>query len=299
MRSFGRLGGVCFGLCVLAACGGAVTTPDLSSSSGSSGEASSSGGGSSSTGSSTSSGGSSSGFGSSSSSGGSTSSSTSGSSTSSTGGTIDAGKKDATTFDSGFPLDGGGAFCVAPSTLPGFTPAWSPPAPHQNACTQQNIDDFRQFCLGAGNANACNSFLATAAGKACAACILTPATATAPGPLVDHSASQGYVSLNTAGCVALATGDTSATGCGAKLAASEQCDDVACINCQVTGDPATLAALEQCDSDAEAGACASYAAAAKCGDAIAEAGTAGNQCITGNDFDTGYNAIVPMFCLTP
>jgi hypothetical protein len=66
----------------------------------------------------------------------------------------------------------------------------------------------------------------------------------------------------------------------------------------VTDDPATLPALEQCDSDAEGKACVSYVDPAKCADTLAEAGTpAEKACFNGTDFDTGYNAIVPIFCL--
>jgi len=67
--------------------------------------------------------------------------------------------------------------CTPLDTVAGFTPKWTPPAAHKDVCSQQNIDDFRKFCLGTGDANACNSFLATQTGKACAACILTAPTA--------------------------------------------------------------------------------------------------------------------------
>jgi hypothetical protein len=225
-----------------------------------------------------------------------TSSSSGGTDTDGSVATPDSGKKDS----GGTGSDGGGTdadttSCVALTSVSGFTPKWTPPAAHQDVCSQQNIDDFRKFCLGTGDANACNSFLATATGKACAQCILTSPTAAALGPLVDHSKDQGFVSLNTAGCIALATGDTTANGCGAKVLALSQCDDAACVNCKVTDD-ASLALLNQCTQDAEGAACASYAGPAGCADQLAEAGTA-SQCFGGTDFDSGYNSIVPIFCL--
>jgi len=234
----------------------------------------------------------------------STSSSSSSGGTDTDSGTVtnpDGGKKDgggSSGADTGSGGVDSGPACVALDSVTCFTPKWVPPAAHKDVCSQQNIDDFRKFCLGTGDANACNSFLATATGKACAACILTAPTSAALGPLIDHSKDQGFVSLNTAGCIALAEGDVSATSCGSKVLALSQCDDAACINCKVTDDPATLTALEQCDSDAEGKACTTYVDPAKCSDALAEAGTpAEKACFTGSDFDTGYNAIVPIFCL--
>jgi hypothetical protein len=179
----------------------------------------------------------------------------------------------------------------------GFTPRWSPPAAHQDACTQQNIDDFRKLCLGTGDATGCNDFLGTAAGKACAQCILTPPTLAALGPLIDHSS---FVSLNTAGCVALATGDFSQSGCSANMLALSQCEAAACVGCEEPADVLVSGQVEQCESDADRGACRPYAEQAKCSDALADAGTSAEKaCFAGaTDFDTGYKAIVPMFCLS-
>src|SRR5262249_43300772 len=108
-----------------------------------------------------------------------------------------------------------------------FTPSYKPAAAHKDACSQTNIDNFRTFCLGTGDAQACQSFLATAAGKTCAQCILTQPTAVALGPLIDHT-SQGFVSLNTAGCLEIAQGNNT---CAKAISALSQCDDAACVNC--------------------------------------------------------------------
>jgi hypothetical protein len=221
------------------------------------------------------------------------------SSSSSNPGTPDEGgvgspdaKKEATTSSSGD--EGGGdeaGVCAALSSVGSFTPTYKPAAAHQDACTQGNIDNFRTFCLGTGDANACQSFLATTAGKTCAQCILTQPTAAALGPLIDHT-SQGFVSLNTAGCLQIAQGNDT---CAKAISALSQCDDAACVNCKVTDD-ASLQALNDCTNVADQAACAQYTGPAGCADQAAEAGTAG-QCFAGNDFTSGYNSIVPIFCL--
>jgi hypothetical protein len=179
-----------------------------------------------------------------------------------------------------------------PVTVSNFAPSWQPPNAHQNACTQKNIDDFRTFCLGTGDAQACQSFLATAAGKACAQCILTAPTAATLGPLVDHSA-QGYVSLNVAGCVALRQGNDT---CAKVLSALEQCDDAACVNCKVVDD-ASLLALNQCIAIAKSQTCATYAGPATCADPLFKSGQCPSDDPAG-DFTSGYNQLAPMFCLS-
>jgi hypothetical protein len=189
------------------------------------------------------------------------------------------------------PPDAGELACPPLTNLDGFTPTYKPPAAHQNACSQANIDNFRDFCLGTGNQAACQSFLATAAGKTCANCILTPATAATLGPLIDHTA-QGYVTVNTAGCIALEQGNDT---CAKATDALSQCDDAACVNCKITDD-ASLAAFNECTSLAETQVCASYVAPAACANALVDAGV----CPSANsgDFTSQYNAVVPIFCLT-
>jgi hypothetical protein len=202
-------------------------------------------------------------------------------------------KKEATTSSSGGDgSDDAAPACVALTDIGSFTPSYKPAAAHKDACTQQNIDNFRTFCLGTGDAQACQSFLATAAGKTCAQCILTQPTAAALGPLIDHT-SQGFVSLNTAGCLEIAQGNNT---CAKAISALSQCDDAACVNCKVTDD-ASLQELNACTGVSEQGACAQYVQPAQCADQAAEAGNAG-VCLSGNDFTSGYNAIVPIFCLT-
>ena len=199
-------------------------------------------------------------------------------------------KKEANTSSSGGEDQGETSTCASLTDLGTFTPSYKPPAAHQNACSQTNIDNFRTFCLGTGDAQACQSFLATAAGKACAQCILTQPTAAALGPLVDHT-SQGFVSLNTAGCLALAQGNDT---CAKAISALSQCDDAACVNCKVTDDQ-SLADLDACTAAAEQEVCSSYVQAAGCADLLKGPEHPASACL-GTDFTSGYNTLAPLFC---
>jgi hypothetical protein len=127
-------------------------------------------------------------------------------------------------------------------------------------------------------------------------CILTKPSGPALGPLIDYSASQGFVAVNTAGCVSRLTGDVSATGCASKISALKECEEAACVNCLVTDD-ASLVALNQCTTDADGLACQAYAGPASCSDPMKDAGATAACFIGDTDFDAAYDAVVPMFCL--
>jgi hypothetical protein len=190
-----------------------------------------------------------------------------------------------------------GTACT-PADESGFVPKWHPPAPRQAACTQAQIDAFHA-CLKTSSPNdpACAPFQGTnetPANKACAACIQTPDSAANYGPLIAHA---GSVELNIAGCLAEATSDPNGTGCAGKYQASTQCLSSACLpNCPIA-DTASFTAEQSCESAAAAGTCTPFADAAKCTNALSEAGGAAAQCLGGQTFDDAFNAIVPIFCL--
>ncbi len=99
-------------------------------------------------------------------------------------------------------------------------------------------------CLNAlPDAPTCKTFFANAANKSCARCAITAATAATYGPLVEDSVT---IDVNEAGCIALATGDVSTAGCGAKVLALRQCEELACeVNCPVpAGDDGTAFAAD-------------------------------------------------------
>jgi hypothetical protein len=198
------------------------------------------------------------------------------------------------------PWDGGAgdaAFDAGGTCSPhdaNFVPTWKPPAPiHQGKCTQQQIDDFHRFCLGSGDAVACQSFLSTAGAKDCAGCILTQPTANVYGPLIDHT-TQGFVSPNVAGCVAAL--EPCNESCGQALEARAQCDEAACNSCTVT-DGESLKALNACTDWADkCGSCTDYARKAACENELTGNDHPASVCFHGNNFDESYAAIVPIFC---
>jgi hypothetical protein len=190
------------------------------------------------------------------------------------------------------PPDAAAGACVALTSLSGFQPAYKPPSgAHQGKCTQKLIDDFRTACLGTGDQFACQALLATADGKTCADCILTPPTAPALGPLVDHPA-QGFVSPNVAGCIVLL--EPCNEQCSKDLDALLQCDNAACVSCKVTDD-ASLQALNACTATADSCVCGPYAQPASCADLLKGPDHPASVCLAG-DFTAFYDALVPIFC---
>jgi hypothetical protein len=187
----------------------------------------------------------------------------------------------------------------APADESSFTPMWRPPRPPVTACTQAQIHAYRQ-CLDDSQTSAtpasCAPFTGTAvspADKACLQCILSPEAATTYGPLIIHP---GTIEVNVPGCIALATGDSSTAGCGAKDQAAIACRLMACgAACPVT-DQASFAREQACEEKALAGTCKTYGDAAACASALVEAGAAGATCLGGATFDERYDAIVPLFC---
>jgi hypothetical protein len=202
--------------------------------------------------------------------------------------------------DSGQPGDDSSTTTCAPGSTAGFKPTWKPPAPHQNICTQSQIDGFFTGCIKTGSTNqTCAPYgtNGTAANQACAKCLITAQTASSYGALIDKS---GVVEVNIAGCLAIAEGKIDGSGCAGKLQAGSQCDDAACkVNCPVTDD-ASFKLYQQCTqtADQDANLCGSYATAAQCADVIVEGGTAGASCLQGQTFDDLYAAVAPVFCLS-
>jgi hypothetical protein len=199
------------------------------------------------------------------------------------------------TCDPSTPDSGPADICV-PACAVTYTKSWRPPHPHQAACTQANIDLFRQVCLGtqADGGAACKSLTATVAGKACEECIL-PSTGTELGALI---ATGGYISPNIAGCIAIEQNTVAdGAGCASASLYLSECRAVACGACAKDANT-TTDMINACDTAADTGACLAESTAAKCLDQLADGGP-GSQCLVGTDFDTTYSAIVPIFCLAP
>jgi hypothetical protein len=196
----------------------------------------------------------------------------------------------------------GDADSCQPGSLATYTPAAYHPASGawQGLCVPgaqgDPITGFYDACLGpSASVDGCNQF--SQANAACAACILTPETATKYGPILDHG---GFVTANVAGCIELAgdeQADASELSCAKTVQALAGCELAACeANCAVH-DSASLAEYDACATDVEATGCEMYANAAACADPEAEASALGAACLA--DFMTFYQVVVPAFCGAP
>jgi hypothetical protein len=191
---------------------------------------------------------------------------------------------------------GAPASTCAPGDVSSFKPTWQRPAPHQDACTQVQIDAFYADCLATtATESSCTPFgsTGTAADQACAACLITTDTATALGPIVARA---GLVELNVAGCFALTENHLDGSGCSGSVQASEQCSNAACAaSCPIGNDSASFEAYQACASSADMGGCATFATASQ---ACAGADTpAANACAKFADFQRGYSDFAKLFCL--
>jgi hypothetical protein len=156
--------------------------------------------------------------------------------------------------DLAMPVDLTMGACM-PSPVPGFTASWQPPAPaHSGRCAPNQLTMGVYAIIHGGYAN----FIAMY--PDCAACLLTASDDAVLGPMVSF-AQYGVVDGNSAGCVAILTGDTSAASCAAESQAQYRCTLASCApGCPVTNAD-ELVAFDACVGDAResTGPCASFA----------------------------------------
>ncbi len=143
----------------------------------------------------------------------------------------------------------------------------------------------------------CDAFKADPANASCIACAITQSTASISGALVVDAI---LISVNTAGCVSRASNDLTATSCGAKRQAADQCEAFSCgptcpaLNQQGFDD------YLQCLSDADTSTCMTYSDAAACITPALEADGGAPQCaLTGADFSANALIYVDLFCGAP
>jgi hypothetical protein len=173
--------------------------------------------------------------------------------------------------------------------LVGFMPTpMNPPSAPADACTRAQVEQMYDACFAPSwTPAACQTFQQSA--SACASCIEGPSTAATWGPIVDE---QSYTYLNVAGCIALFTGDSSPSGCAAKLQTASECEGAACANCPVTSDlDADVAELAACIVQADMTDCSTY----KTAECDPNAGGFA-VCTNTTDFATLYFRLAPMFC---
>lgn len=202
--------------------------------------------------------------------------------------TKDAGKKDSSVVVT--PT-------CSPGAITGFSPTWkAPKAIHSSACTAANAQ-LAVDCAFDPNADptTCNTFAASTANDACRQCVYSAPTDATYGPIVIDSNNIG--SLNYAGCIAALSGNTTSSGCGAKVQAANQCEMAACTSCP---DPsATQQALDDyntCKSDARAGVCTTYDTAQTCADTLTATGGSAAACVNGTTFVLLARNLAKIFC---
>lgn len=201
--------------------------------------------------------------------------------------TKDAGKKDSSVVTT----------TCSPGSITSFSPTWkAPKAIHSTACTAANAQ-LAVDCAFDPNADptTCNAFAASTANDACRQCVYSAPTDSTYGPIVIDSNNIG--SLNYAGCVAALSGNTTSTGCGAKVQAATQCEVAACSSC---ADPsASQQALDNyntCRTDAAAGVCTTYDTAQSCADTLTATGGSAAACVNGSTFVLLARNLAKIFC---
>lgn len=185
--------------------------------------------------------------------------------------------------------------CPPPINISGFEPTWKAPAPFaRGVCTNAQVDALMcQFDMGADQA-ACAALVKDKANEDCQKCMFTPSSAARLGPIVITG---NLGSINLAGCVANAEGNTTDQGCGAKLQAADQCSDEACeANMPCDYDDGESSDAGTCTEIAARTVCASYATAAACADALLAPGGVAAVCDEGDDFLARATALAKLFC---
>ncbi len=204
---------------------------------------------------------------------------------------------------SGGTADGG--LCL-PGDVSTFHPLYHPTSVRPGACgptaTQPDpVGAFYDACFGAGRSDqACRAFQAQ--NPDCAACIVSPESASSYGPIIDHG---GFVTANVAGCIEVTVdtlGPVDASGttpgaCARAVEALDECQLAACeANCPVSAsDRASLQTYEGCAAAVAATSCGPFNRAASCLEPDSGAGVP-VLCAT-TDFATFYAQVVPLFCL--
>jgi hypothetical protein len=173
------------------------------------------------------------------------------------GDSTSSGSADAATICGQKPAPNDGGAC-SPELPTCWTPTWRPPKPLAHACTEAQILEDFQKCHGDTFNSDCDVFERDPANRACLGCLLSTFDEPSYGAIVILS--NGSFLSNVAGCIALLDGDDSATGCGAKYQALQECSDAACAS-----QCADYQAYAQCYDAAETSLCTPEREGAVCG----------------------------------
>jgi len=184
-------------------------------------------------------------------------------------------------------------FACTPAALGTYKAVWKKPAtPTTNECNAQQLEDFYDKCLLEPlTSTDCTTFIA--ANGDCSTCLQSDDTDSTYGPVIWHS-NHAYYTLNTAGCIAIQQGDSSATSCGAAYQEIVQCEETACNACGA----ADYSEFPQCESNAGSGECSDYATTegTTCGAELKDASDPGAVCKSAPDTADAYQIIAPIFC---
>lgn len=200
----------------------------------------------------------------------------------------------------GSSMDGGRGLnpsSCQPADVETYVPGQYHPATAQwqGLCTLDQIAGFYDACLvPTATPTTCSAYPTEDAGNGgCAACILTPDSASAYGPLVNHGT---FITSNVAGCIQLTL--PSELSCAKAEAALVGCELAACeANCPVANS-ATRHAYDSCASAADGAGCQSYAQMAACVQPPADQ-DAGAAAACLQSFKAFYDVVVPLFCGPP
>jgi len=209
--------------------------------------------------------------------------------------------------DGGFVGDGQGASDAPLACPPASLDEWHADAYHHaqavqpSACDSILLSDYYSSCLGPSSSQeSCN--LAWGAGEdaahaTCQNCILTPASASVWGPLVDYTTggdggAGGTVGVNVAGCVEIL--DPSQLSCAMSAQLAEACQHSACDPVCPVSDATSFGDWQACIGAAAAGECAGYLQAAAC--ITAEDAGPAAACVTGKSFQDEFFSIAAVFC---
>jgi hypothetical protein len=197
----------------------------------------------------------------------------------------------------GSGASGGSSGAAAPGTCAtpsadAYQPMWTPPsAPMVGACSPQQVSREWALCEISSamfDQNACRAFDSDPANSSCLGCMFGVLGAPSLGAILILPGDEWVA--NRGGCIALLDGDSSATGCGAKVEAATVCAYTAC-NAACTR-PVSDKDLVACQNGTASGACSAYFDNAACEQLPRYA-----SCAYSN-FADYFNGFADLFCVS-
>jgi hypothetical protein len=172
-----------------------------------------------------------------------------------------------------------------PTAVDATSVTWTHPRAIQPyGCSAQQIQDYIAICIDGTNTTISCTAWATA-NATCNTCVYSQDSDSIYAATIYMTTSQ-YIYANVGGCIALLTGDSSDTGCGAKAWKATECEDSACSACMTDADYNT------CTATSDTGTCATFVNA-QCD--LTDAGAA-SPCVVGTTPDESFTAVATVMC---